>query len=126
MGDFFLKVTNRAFFAFKLVNCPVKRRNQAGSSRNDSDYSRERYPDQFSGWIGFLLRPLVMGDFFLKVTNRAFFAFKLVNCPVKRRNQASSSRNDSDYPRERVTQISFPLLESRSSETFGLAHFSIA
>ena len=27
------------------------------------------------------LRPFLMGDFFFEVTNRAFFAFKLVNAP---------------------------------------------
>ena len=77
-----------------------------------------------NGYLG--LRPFLMGDFFVEVTNRAFFCFQVSYCPVKRGNRAGSSRNESDYSR-RGTQISFPLLESRSCENFGLliADFSI-
>ena len=43
---------------------------------------------------------------------------------MKRGNRAGSSRNESGYSR-RGTQTSFPFLESRSCENFGLAHFLI-
>ena len=60
------------------------------------------------------LRPFLMGDFFFRLQN--FFCFQASYCPVKRRNRAGSSRNESYYSR-RGTQISFPLLESRSWES---------
>ena len=56
--------------------------------------------------------------------NLGYFCFQVSFCPVKRGNRAGSCRNESDYSR-RGTQINFPLLESRSCEKFGLAHFSI-
>ena len=71
----------------------------------------------------FTLRPFVMRDFFFEVANR-LFCCQVSFCPVKRGNQAGFSRNESDYSR-RGTQTSFPLLESRSCEKFGVAHFSI-
>ena len=37
---FFLEVANRVFFCFEVGFCPVNRGNRAGSSRNESDYSR--------------------------------------------------------------------------------------
>ena len=67
-----------------------------------------------------------MQDFFFEAANRVFFCFQASFCPVKRGIRAGSCRNESDHSR-RGTQISFPLLESRSCENFGLliAHFSI-
>ena len=47
MGEFFFEVANRAVFCFQVSFFPVKRENRAGSSRNEFDYTRERYPDQF-------------------------------------------------------------------------------
>ena len=38
MGDFFFEVTELS--CFQVSYCPVKRGNRAGSSRNESDYSR--------------------------------------------------------------------------------------
>ena len=67
------------------------------------------------------------GTFFLEVANWVVvFSFKLAFAPVKRGNRAGSSWNESGYS-PRGTQISFPLLESRSCENFGLliGHFSI-
>ena len=43
--------------------------------------------------------------------------------PRKARKSSGPSRNESDCSR-RGTQTSFPLLESRSCEIFGLAHFT--
>ena len=43
--------------------------------------------------------------------------------PRKARKSSGPSRNESDCSR-RGTQTSFPLLESRSCESFGLAHFT--
>ena len=56
---------------------------------------------------------------------RVFFCFQVSFCPVKRGNRAGSSQNEFDYSR-RGTQISFPFLDCRSCENFGLyvAHFS--
>ena len=70
------------------------------------------------------VRPFVVRDFFVEVASKGFFCFEISFCPVKRGNRAGSSRNESDYSR-RGTQISFPLLESRSCENFGLAHLSM-
>ena len=64
-----------------------------------------------------------MGDYIFEVANRYFFAFKLV-LPSKERNRAGSSRNEFDYSR-RNTQTSFSLLDRRSCDNFGLAHFSM-
>ena len=54
-----------------------------------------------------------------------FFYFQVSFCLVKRGKRAGSARNESDYSR-RGTQISFPLLESRSCENFGLSQISIS
>ena len=67
-----------------------------------------------------MLRPFVMRDFFLRLQTEIFF-FQGSFSPVKRGNRAGSSRNESDYSR-RGTQISFPLLESRSCENLSLIH----
>ena len=69
-----------------------------------------------------LLGRFLWGTFFFRL--QSFFCFQVSYCPVKRGNRAGSSRNEPDYSR-RGTQISFPLLESRNCEKFGLAHFSI-
>ena len=53
-----------------------------------------------------------------------YFCFQVSFCPVMRGNRGGSSRNESDYSR-RGTQISFPLVDCRRCEDFGLAHFSI-
>ena len=72
-----------------------------------------------------LIGRLLCGTFFFEVANGFFFLnFQVSFCPVKRGKRAGSSRNESDCSR-RVTQMSFPLLESRSCEDFELAHFSI-
>ena len=60
-----------------------------------------------------------MGDVFLWGYKECFCCF-----PVKGGNGAGSSRNESDYSR-RGTQAIFPLLDCRSCEIFGLAHFLI-
>ena len=59
---------------------------------------------------------------FFEVAKRVFFCFQVSFCPVKRGNRAGSSRNEFDYSR-RGTQISFLLLDCRSCDNFGLAHF---
>ena len=71
-----------------------------------------------------IIRPFCVRDSFFLGCKQRFFCFQVSFCPVKRGNRAGSSRNESDYSR-RGTQISFPLLESRSCDNFGLAHFSI-
>ena len=73
-----------------------------------------------------LIRPFYMRDFFFKVAiaNRVLLCFQVSFGLLKRRNRAESSRNESDYSR-RSAQTSFPLLESRFCENFGLAYFSI-
>ena len=63
-----------------------------------------------------------MGDFLFRL-QAELFCFQVSYCPVKRGNRADSSQNESDHSR-RGTQAIFPLLESRSCENFGLAHFS--
>ena len=48
MRDFFFEVAKLSFFCVEVSFFPVKRGNRAGSSRNESDYSRRgTYPDQF-------------------------------------------------------------------------------
>ena len=65
-----------------------------------------------------------MPDVLFVVEKIDLFALKLFFCPVKRGNRAGSSQNDTDYS-WRGVQIRFSLLESRSCEIFGPAHFSI-
>ena len=50
MWGFFFKVSNRfLFLGFQVIGFrPVKRRNRAGSSRNESDYSRTGVPRSVS------------------------------------------------------------------------------
>ena len=56
---------------------------------------------------------------------RPFFAFKLVNAPYREEIEPPLlGINKFDYSR-RGTQAIFPLLDCRSREIFGLAHFSI-
>ena len=57
-------------------------------------------------------------------TRAFFFAFKVVIAPEREEIEPALLVIESDYSR-RGTQISFPFLESRSCENFGLAHFSI-
>ena len=66
-----------------------------------------------------------MWAFFFEVANIVFFFFHVSFCHVKRGNRAGSSRNEFDYSR-RGTQTSFPLLDYRSCENFGLAHFQFS
>ena len=73
------------------------------------------------------VRPFCMRDFSLEVANRVFFSLSSSFLPRKER---ISSRAFSEWVRllsERGTQSSFPLLDCRSGEKFGLliAHFSI-
>ena len=56
---------------------------------------------------------------------QTFFCFQVSFCPVKRWNRVGSFRNEFDYSRE-GTQISFPLLDSRSCENFGLLIFQFS
>ena len=65
---------------------------------------------------------LLCGTFFLGC-KQIFFCFQISFCHVKRRNRAGSSRNECDYS-QRGTHTSFPLLDCRSCDNFGLAHFS--
>ena len=58
-----------------------------------------------SSWRSIIPCRFLWGLFFWGY-NQSFFCFQVSYCPVKRRNQASSSRNESDYSR-RGTQISF-------------------
>ena len=80
------------------------------------------------------VRPFCMRDFSLEVANRVFFSLSSSCLP---RKEKISSRAFSEWVRllsewvrllsERGTQSSFPLLDCRSGEKFGLliAHFSI-
>ena len=69
-------------------------------------------------------RPFVTRHVYSEVASRDFVFSQVIFFTVKGRNRAGSSRNESDQSR-RGTQISFPLVESRSYENFGLATFSI-
>ena len=62
--------------------------------------------------------------FFFLGCKQRFSWFQVSFSPVKRGNRAGSPRNEFDYSR-RGTQTSFLLLDCRSCENFGLAHFSI-
>ena len=66
---------------------------------------------------------LLWGIFF-KWLQAELFMLSISYCPAKRENRAGSSRNEIDYSR-RSNQAIFPLLDCRSCENFGLAHFSI-
>ena len=68
-----------------------------------------------------IVRPFIMRDvfFFWGCKQEIFSGFRVSFCTVNEINRAGSSRNESDYFR-RGTQISFPLLESRSCENFWL------
>ena len=65
-----------------------------------------------------------MGDVFFEVTNRAFFAFKLVIAP-QREEIEPALLGMSLITLGGVPRSVFPLLENRSCENFGLAHFPI-
>ena len=65
-----------------------------------------------------------MGDVFFEVTNRAFFAFKLVIAP-QREEIEPALLGMSLITLGGVPRSVFPLLENRSCENFGLTHFSI-
>ena len=75
--------------------------------------------------LDFLVRPFVVRDFICEVANRVFYCFEVSFVPVKRGNQAGSSRNEFNYPR-RGTQTSFPFLHCCSCQNFGLAHFYLS
>ena len=62
---------------------------------------------------------MVCRTFFSRVQNRVFFCFQVSFCPVKRGNRAGPSRNESVYS-QRGTQTSFPLLDCRSCDKFGV------
>ena len=66
----------------------------------------------------------VMPDNFFEVAKIFLFCFQVGFFPVRRGNRAGSFSNESDYS-QRVAQIVFPLLDSRSCEKFRLAHCSI-
>ena len=73
------------------------------------------------------IRPFFMRDFFFEVAKRVFFfwvkSFSSF-CPVKRGYWAGSSRSEFDYFRS-GTWTSFPLIDRRIWENFGIAHLSI-
>ena len=62
------------------------------------------------------------GTFFFRLWG--IFCVQVSYCPAKGGNRAGSSMNEFDYSR-RGTQTIFSLLDCRSCENFGLAHFSI-
>ena len=90
---------------------------------------------RIASWVGRMLQTLteilvthylgrfLWGTFFFLLQTQ-FLCFQVSYCPAKRGNRASSSRNEFDYS-WRGTQAVFPLLDCRSCENFGLAHFSI-
>ena len=63
------------------------------------------------------------GLLFLRLQTEFFFCFQVRVFPEKRGNRAGSFRNESAYSR-RGTRISFPLLDCRGCENFGVAHFA--
>ena len=87
----------------------------------DEKYNREN--DFKNNWKG-IGKAVSYGGLFFFGDKQSFLCFQVSYCPAKRGNRAGPSRNEYDYSR-RGTQAISTLLDCRSCENFGLAHFSI-
>ena len=82
--------------------------------------------NRYQAWSNDWCKGRFLWGAFLLGYKQSIFCLQAINshCPLKSGNRAGSSRNESDYSR-RGTQVSFPLLESRNCDNFGLAHLQL-